>query len=85
MTRRQDAPFGAQLRQLREAASLTQEELAERAGLTADGISALERGERRRPYPHTVRALAEVTGVEVEQLCAALTATAERVFGSWEA
>jgi TatD DNase family protein len=37
-----------------------------------------------RLIPHTVRALAEVTGVELDQLCAALTATAERVFGSWE-
>src|SRR4051794_32409748 len=51
--------FGERLRALREAAGLTQEELAERAGLTADGIGALERGTRRRPYPHTLRALAE--------------------------
>ena len=53
------APFGAQLRRLREAAGLTQEELAERAGLTARAISMLERGERKRPYPHTVRSLAD--------------------------
>jgi TatD DNase family protein len=33
--------------------------------------------------PHTVRALAQVTGVELEELCAHLTATAERVFGTW--
>ena len=37
-----------------------------------------------RLIPHTVRALDAVTGVELDQLCAALTATAERVFGSWE-
>ena len=36
-----------------------------------------------RLVPHTVRALAEVTGVELPALCAALTATAERVFGPW--
>ena len=36
-----------------------------------------------RLVPHTVRALAEVTGVELAQLCDALTRTAERVFGSW--
>jgi DNA-binding XRE family transcriptional regulator len=46
--------FGIQLRSLRQATGLTQEELANRAGLTAKGISALERGERQRPYPHTV-------------------------------
>lgn len=50
--------FGSLLRRYREAAGLTQEELAERAGLTRNAISALERGERRRPYPHTVQALA---------------------------
>ena len=36
-----------------------------------------------RLVPHTVRALAEVTGVGLAELCGALTATAERVFGSW--
>jgi transcriptional regulator with XRE-family HTH domain len=51
--------FGGELRRYRESAGLSQEELAERAGLTAKGISALERGERQRPYPQTVRALAE--------------------------
>ncbi len=51
--------FGERLKRLREEAGLTQEELAKRAGLTAKGISALERGERKRPYPHTLRSLAE--------------------------
>jgi transcriptional regulator with XRE-family HTH domain len=55
----QPAPFGELLRRHREAAGLSQEELAERAGLTANSVSALERGERRRPHPQTVRALAE--------------------------
>jgi TatD DNase family protein len=36
-----------------------------------------------RLVPHTVRALAEVAGIEVAELCATLTATAERVFGPW--
>jgi transcriptional regulator with XRE-family HTH domain len=51
--------FGEQLRRHREAAGLMQEELAERAGLTAEAIGALERGKRQRPYPHTVRLFAE--------------------------
>jgi tetratricopeptide (TPR) repeat protein len=50
--------FGALLRQHRRVAGLTQEALAERAGLTAQAISALERGVRRRPHPSTVRLLA---------------------------
>jgi TatD DNase family protein len=33
--------------------------------------------------PHTVRALADTTGTDLEELCSTLTATAERVFGSW--
>jgi predicted ATPase/DNA-binding XRE family transcriptional regulator len=49
--------FGAQLRALREAAGFTQEELATIAGLSVHGVSALERGERRRPHVETVRAL----------------------------
>ena len=44
-------PFGARLRRLRETAGLTREVLAERAGLSANAIAALERGERKHPYP----------------------------------
>ena len=63
MQGRGGAPFGALLRQLREGAGLTQEELASKAGLTAKAISVLERGQRKRPYPHTVRALADALGL----------------------
>ncbi len=62
---RQD--FGSLLRNYREAAGLTQEELAERADLTRNAISALERGERQRPYPHTVQALATALELSSEQ------------------
>ncbi|MDP9380987.1 MAG: helix-turn-helix transcriptional regulator [Chloroflexota bacterium] len=34
---------------MREAAGLTQEELAERSGLAVTGIASLERGRRRAP------------------------------------
>jgi len=49
--------FGAQLKALRETAGYTQEELATIAGLSVHAVSALERGERRRPQVETVRAL----------------------------
>src|SRR6186713_245721 len=49
--------FGAQLKALRDAAGFTQEELATIAGLSVHAVSALERGERRRPHLETVRAL----------------------------
>ncbi len=51
--------FGELLRRLREAVGLSQEETAERAGLSQRGISDLERGKRRKPFPATVRRLAE--------------------------
>lgn len=54
-----DEPFGQMLRRLRERAGMTQQELAEQAGLTPHAVSALERGTRTRPYPHTVRSLAD--------------------------
>jgi predicted ATPase/DNA-binding XRE family transcriptional regulator len=57
-------PFAVRLRRLREAAALTQEELASRAGLTVKAVGALERGERRRPYPHTIRALADALALD---------------------
>jgi predicted ATPase/DNA-binding CsgD family transcriptional regulator len=57
-------PFAVLLQQYRQAAGLSQEELAERAGLSARGISDLERGVRRSPYPVTVRALAKALDLD---------------------
>jgi len=63
--------FGAQLKALRETAGYTQEELATIAGLSVHAVSALERGERRRPQVETVRALSaalDLTGAIREAL-----------------
>ena len=78
MAHAQEESFGAQLRRLREAAGLTQEELALRAGLSPDAVSRLERGVRRRPYPHTVRALADALGLSEEKRAALSTAAPRR-------
>src|SRR5262249_17757958 len=51
--------FGPLLRRYREASGLTQEQLAARAGLSARGISDLERGRRQVPRRETVSLLAE--------------------------
>jgi transcriptional regulator with XRE-family HTH domain/tetratricopeptide (TPR) repeat protein len=51
--------FGKLLKRYRAAAGLTQEELAERAGLSVEGISALERGVNRSPRRDTVDLLAD--------------------------
>jgi predicted ATPase/DNA-binding XRE family transcriptional regulator len=63
-------PFGVRLRRLRERAGLTQEELGERAGLSSKAIGALERSERRHPYPHTLRALAAALGLSAPEQAA---------------
>ena len=68
------ATLGLLLRRHRERRGLTQEQLAERAGLTVNGISQLERGERRRPYPHTVRALAAALGLSDAERAALIAA-----------
>jgi predicted ATPase/DNA-binding XRE family transcriptional regulator len=70
----QESTFGARLRRLRETAGLTQEELAGRALLTRNAISSLERGERKRPYPHTVRSLADALGLSEEERAKLLAA-----------
>src|SRR5436190_8257959 len=57
MKRGAPGSFGAHLKALRETAGFTQEELATIAGLSVHAVSALERGERRRPHVETVRAL----------------------------
>lgn len=51
--------FAAQLRRLRATADLTQESLAERAGLSSRLISTLERGSPHRPRRTTVELLAD--------------------------
>ena len=62
------AEFGQLLRRYRRGVGLSQEELGERAGLCVRTIRDLERGQRTRPYRHTVDALAEALAVRGSQL-----------------
>jgi predicted ATPase/transcriptional regulator with XRE-family HTH domain len=50
--------LAAALRRQRSLAQLTQEELADRAGISVRAVSDIERGARRRIYPATARQLA---------------------------
>ena len=59
--------FGALLREFRLAAGLSQEELAERAAISADGIGALERGVNRAPQRETLARLLSALPLDAEQ------------------
>jgi TatD DNase family protein len=70
---------------LREAAALTP---AGQLLVETDAPFLTPMPHRGRPnasrlVPHTVRALGEVTGIELAELCDQLTRNAERVFGAW--
>src|SRR5690242_6805320 len=56
--------FAERLRQRRLAAGLTQEALAERAGVSAKAVSELERDPARAPRLDTVALLAEALGLD---------------------
>lgn len=65
---------------MRRAAGLTQETLAARSGLSVEGISALERGQRKQPRADTVALLADGLGLGPEdRLTLAGAATRPRV------
>ncbi len=55
--------LGTLIRRLRLASGLSQEQLAERSGLSARAVSDLERGQRTRTRPETLRMLAEALGL----------------------
>jgi predicted ATPase/transcriptional regulator with XRE-family HTH domain len=59
--------FGPLLRRHRLAVGLSQEALAERAGMSTQGIGALERGDRRTPQRKTLELLAAVLRLDPEQ------------------
>lgn len=59
--------LGARLRQLRQARRLTQEQLAERSGLSYKFIGEVERG-RGNPTLTTLAALSEALGVGLVDL-----------------
>jgi transcriptional regulator with XRE-family HTH domain len=60
----QPAQLGFLLRKHRLAAGLSQEELAERAGISARAVSDIERGLRMAPRPETIRMLADAFALD---------------------
>ena len=69
--------FGARLRELREQAGLTQQQLADKCGVKWEAVSRWERGTREPGWSNVV-ALAEALGVEctafLQELAPALPA-----------
>ncbi len=59
--------FSELLKQHRRAAGYSQEALAERSGLSARAIAALEQGSRRAPYRDTVKALGDALGLSGDE------------------
>ena len=66
--------FGPLLKRLRLTAGLTQEELAERAGVSPRAVSDLERDARRSPRLDTVRLLADALMLDADLRAALLAA-----------
>lgn len=65
--RQKPSSFGQAVRELRMAGGLTQEELADRAGLDRSYIGGVERGERN-PSLSVVEKIAEGLGVTLAEL-----------------
>jgi tetratricopeptide (TPR) repeat protein/transcriptional regulator with XRE-family HTH domain len=63
MNREDGGPPGRRLRQRREDAGLSQEEVADRSGLSVRTVSNVERGSIRTPHPRTIRLLGEALGL----------------------
>jgi predicted ATPase/DNA-binding XRE family transcriptional regulator len=70
--------FGTLLRRYRREARLTQEQLAERAGVSARAITALERGVNRAPHRETFRLLADALTLDATARATLEAATSPR-------
>jgi transcriptional regulator with XRE-family HTH domain len=60
--------IGQNVRALREAALLTQEQAAERAGMSPSQYNLLENGKVKRPHPSTLKKLGYCFGVDPQEL-----------------
>jgi predicted ATPase/DNA-binding XRE family transcriptional regulator len=67
MSAEESPDFGPLLQTLRRSRGWTQEDLAERAGLSTRGISDLERGARRTPQRYTAAQLADALSLSGDE------------------
>lgn len=74
MTGPESLPIGVLLRRMRTAAALSQEALAERAGISARAVGDLERGVHQAPRLETVRLLADALDLDTQDRAVLLAA-----------
>jgi transcriptional regulator with XRE-family HTH domain len=60
--------LGEKLWRYRIEAGLSQEQLAKRAGVSQGAIAMIERGLRTRPYPSTLKKLADALEIRIKDL-----------------
>jgi len=68
MVERRRSDVAKRIMELRQAAGLTQQELAVKAGLSISNLSQIEQGKRRDPRISTITALAAALDVDVAEL-----------------
>jgi transcriptional regulator with XRE-family HTH domain len=77
MKKKQDVAFGVRLKELRQAAGLSQRALADKAGLHQFGVAKIEQG-LRSPGWETVTALCDALGVSCDEFREGSRTPAER-------
>jgi tetratricopeptide (TPR) repeat protein/transcriptional regulator with XRE-family HTH domain len=73
------AGFGARLAACRQLAGLSQQDVAQRSGLSVRAVRDLERGRTRWPHPDSVQRLADALGLRDEARREFIAAAARRV------
>ena len=71
--------FGTRLRSCRQLAGLSQQELAERSGLSVRAISDLERGRTRFPYQDSLARLADALALSEPARTEFITSASRRL------
>jgi transcriptional regulator with XRE-family HTH domain len=61
-------PIGRRIKECREAAGMTQQELAVRAGISLSNLAQIEQGQKADPRLSTLVAVADVLGVSLDVL-----------------